>query len=315
MMESRKTIILVALLLCMATVATAQSRRQEIQISQFEHNQLDLGARMNPVLDRNGDACARIKFHVRDTSFVVTSNMGVLKRETELGVISVWVPQGTKRLTIRHEGVLPLVYNIPMPIASKTGYKAVLEVVDGPGVGNEEDSLQLCKVYIGAGFNVTAISGPSVAVGVMVNHHQIEVGAVYGLNKSDELYFYNSEGSLVTGHQYNAIRAQLRYGYEIALNDVVSLTPQVAVAYNAIIGTAADGASGSTLYKNANSMTVGGAVRLSVSLTKNIGLYMTPEYDVAAYKDNTCKIISEADKSVKNWSEGFNLNVGLRIMF
>ena len=314
-MKSRKTIIWTALLLWIATVATAQSRRQEIQISQFEHNQLDLGARMNPVLDRNGDACARIKFHVRDTSFVVTSNMGVLKRETELGVISVWVPQGTKRLTVRHEGVLPLVYNIPVPIVSKTGYKAVLEVVDESVVRNVQKSRLLYKAYIGAGFNVTAISGPSVAVGLMVNHHQIEVGAVYGLNKSDELYFYNSEGSLVAGHQYNAIRAQLRYGYEIALNDMVSLTPQVAGAYNAIIGTAADGASGSTLYKNANSLTVGGAVSLSVSLTKNIGLYMTPEFDVAAYKDNTCKIISEADNSVKNWSEGFNLNVGLRIMF
>ena len=59
MMKSRKTIMLAALLLLVAMVATAQSRRQEIQISQFEQNQLDLGARMNPVLDRNGDACAR----------------------------------------------------------------------------------------------------------------------------------------------------------------------------------------------------------------------------------------------------------------
>jgi hypothetical protein len=315
MMKSRKTIMLAALWLLVATVATAQSRRQEIQISQFEQNQLDLGARMNPVLDRNGDACARIKFHVRDTSFVVTSNMGVLKRETELGVISVWVPQGTKRLTIRHEGVLPLVYNIPMAIVTKTGYKAVLEVVDEAAAGNVQKPRRPYKAYIGAGYNVTAISGPSVAVGMTVNHHQIELGAVYGLNKSDELYFYNSEGSLVAGHQYNAIRAQLRYGYEIALNDMVSLTPQVAVVYNAIVGSAADGVSGSTLYKNANSLTVGGAVSLSVSLTKSFGLYITPEYDVAAYKDNTCKIIGEADNSVKNWSEGFNLNVGLRIMF
>lgn len=315
MMKSKKTIILAALLLWMAMVATAQSRRQEIQISHFEHNPMDLGARMNPVLDRNGDACARIKFHVRDTTFVVTSNMGVLKRETELGVVSVWVPQGTKRLTIRHEGVLPLVYNIPMPIVSKTGYKAVLEVADEAVGGNVQKPRSPYKAYIGVGYNVLAISGPSVAVGMMVNHHQIELGAIYGLNKSDELYFYNSEGSLVAGHKYNAIRAQLRYGYEIPLNDMISLTPQAAVAYNAIVGSAADGASGSTLYKNANSLTVGGAVSLSVSLTKNIGLYLTPEYDVAAYKDNTCKIISEADKSVKNWSEGFNLNVGLRIMF
>ena len=315
MMKSRKTILLAALLLWMATVATAQSKRQEVQISHFEQNQLDLGARMNPVLDRNGDACARIKFHVRDTTFVVTSNMGVLKRETELGVINVWVPQGTKRLTIRHEGVLPLVYNIPMPIVSKTGYKAVLEVVDEPTGGNVQKLHQSYKAYIGAGYNVMAISGPSVAVGMMVKRHQIELGATYGLNKSDELYFYNTEGSLVAGYKYNAIRVQLRYGYEIPLADLVSLMPQVAVAYNAIIGTAADGASGSTLYKNANSLTVGGAVSLSVLLTKNIGLYITPEYDVAAYKDNTCKIVGEADKSVKNWSEGFNLNVGLRIMF
>lgn len=153
MMKSRKTIMLAALWLLVATVATAQSRRQEIQISQFEQNQLDLGARMNPVLDRNGDACSRIKFHVRDTSFVVTSNMGVLKRETELGVISVWVPQGTKRLTIRHEGVLPLVYNIPA-IVTKTGWtitKSADWLTVNPMSGNNTET-----VKVSAGKNPTS---------------------------------------------------------------------------------------------------------------------------------------------------------------
>ena len=153
-MKSRKTIMLAALWLLVAMVATAQSRRQEIQISQFEQNQLDLGARMNPVLDRNGDACARIKFHVRDTSFVVTSNMGVLKRETELGVISVWVPQGTKRLTIRHEGVLPLVYNIPMAIVTKTGWtitKSADWLTVNPMSGNNTET-----VRVSAGKNPTS---------------------------------------------------------------------------------------------------------------------------------------------------------------
>ena len=154
MMKSIKTIMLAALLLLVAMVATTQSRRQEIQISQFEQNQLDLGARMNPVLDRNGDACARIKFHVRDTSFVVTSNMGVLKRETELGVISVWVPQGTKRLTIRHEGVLPLVYNIPMAIVTKTGWtitKSADWLTVNPMSGNNTET-----VRVSAGKNPTS---------------------------------------------------------------------------------------------------------------------------------------------------------------
>ena len=153
-MKSIKTIMLAALLLLVAMVATTQSRRQEIQISQFEQNQLDLGARMNPVLDRNGDACARIKFHVRDTSFVVTSNMGVLKRETELGVISVWVPQGTKRLTIRHEGVLPLVYNIPMAIVTKTGWtitKSADWLTVNPMSGNNTET-----VRVSAGKNPTS---------------------------------------------------------------------------------------------------------------------------------------------------------------
>ena len=206
-------------------------------------------------------------------------------------------------------------YHIPIRIEAACAYEAEIileDIVDGgTGITPPTDN----HVYIGAGYNIMSLSGPSLTVGANLNHHQIELGAVYGLNKSDDLYFYDANDNLKAGYNYNAIMASLTYGYEIAVSDFFFITPMAGVSYLAYLGNEASSSTKSTNYKNANSLSAIGGVRLAIGIGKQVRLCVTPEYQAAVYKDENCKLFSSYDDKMKNWHTGFNLNVGLMIYF
>lgn len=115
--------ILAFILLCQLRL-----NAQDIQITQFEANPTNLVASMYPEYDNTGTACAVIRFLVRDSGFQIQGNLGIVKQESLPGEIRVWVPQGTKRITVRHEKYMPLDgYVIPVRIESKMAYDAIIE--------------------------------------------------------------------------------------------------------------------------------------------------------------------------------------------
>ena len=307
---------------------------QDIKVTDFGQNPTSLIAKMNPVMDNAGNGCAVIRFYIRGeaSEYTIEPNLGSLRQEALSGEIRVWVPKGTKRITIRHTNSLPLRgYKIPISLESKCDYEAVIEVSsamyptypdEGYGWGSNGPRKNVTKqdvghpVYISAGFNAMSIMGPSAAVGFDLSHHNIELGAVYGLNKSDDWYFYDSEGNVSEAYSYQAIRVQLRYGYEIKVADFLGLIPQVGVGYNILTGKTVGGISSSkSAYKSSGSLSALGALRLVASFSESFKLHITPEYDFGAYRDNTCKAIEKKDNKFKSWTEGFNLNVGLMIFF
>lgn len=292
--------------LLLATLSMAINlKAQDIKVSKFERNYTSLIARMHPVYDNSGEGCAVFRCFVRGKGYTIEPNLGVVKDSLVEGEIILWVPQGTKRITVRHTGSRPLVgYEIPLRIETKTDYNVFIDSIK-PKEHN---------VYIGAGYNVLSISGPSLSIGFNMNQHNIEIGAVYGLNKTDDLYYYNQSGSVIAGYKFNAIRAYLKYGYELPLSDFFSLTPQVGLAYHAYSGENIVNSNDNS-YESASSMSLLAGLRFTVSITDNFKLCLTPEYDVAVYKGDNCKIISSVDDTLKSWHTGFNLNVGLMVYF
>lgn len=295
--------IIIALLL---TVVANGMKAQDIGISKFERNYTSLIGSMNPVYDNTGEACAVIRFFVRDGRFIIEPNMGMMKLETLPGEIRIWVPKGTKRLTIRREGLLPLSgYVIPVTIEPKVTYEAEITVDVGPNKNH--------NVYAGVGYNAVSISGPSVALGFDVNHHNFELGAVLGLNKTDAMYFYNSNGDLTGAFEYKAIRVQLRYGYDFSITDFFSIMPQVGAAYN--IFTSNEVVKSNSKFDSANSLSGIVATRLVTSFNKRFKLHITPEYNFSLNKNDNCKILADFDSKFKSWTEGFNMNIGLIYFF
>lgn len=297
------------ILLAMALGLPMWIKAQEIKVTRFEQSRNSMIARMNPAFTLSGENCAVLRVYVKGNDYSIEPNLLSVKDSTLSGEIRLWVPPGTSRLTVRRSGLKPLLgYQIPMRVEAKTDYDVDIEVVDSPPSSDNH-------VYIGAGYNIMTLSGPYITVGANLNHHQIELGAIYGLKKSDDLFFYDANDNLKAGYNYNAIRASLTYGYEIAVSDFFFITPMAGVSYLAYLGNEASTSTKSTNYKNANSLSATGGVRLSMGFGKHVRLCITPEYQSAVYKDKNCKLLSSYDDDMKSWHTGFNLNVGLLVYF
>lgn len=56
--------------------AAANLKAQDIQITRFEQNHTSLIARANPIYDNAGEACAVIRFFVRNPDYIIEPNLG-----------------------------------------------------------------------------------------------------------------------------------------------------------------------------------------------------------------------------------------------
>lgn len=61
----------------------------------------DVSAFISPVRDLNGEACALLKV-VAPADFAFSSPLGIVKRKNDTGEIWLYLPKGTKYLTIKH---------------------------------------------------------------------------------------------------------------------------------------------------------------------------------------------------------------------
>ena len=305
----KRIISLMALILAFALQADAQKK---IQVTKFEKNVTSLIGSMKQVQDNSGEACAVLRVRMTDDDFEIEPNLGVLNQEKATGEARLWVPVNTKKLTIRHPGVLPLAgYEIPVRLEPKVTYDAEVEIVEEVRAVKPKDY----HVFVGAGYNVTAISGPSAMIGLDYKHHVMEVGIAYGMNKTDDTFFYDKEMNLKAAYNYKPFRVSLRYGYDVELSDMFSITPQIGFSYNNMSGTAVNDINSIGSYQSTSSMSGLASVRLMVKLSKQFSLHLTPEYDFGLSKEDLCKLISDNDKTFKSWTEGFNLNVGVMISF
>lgn len=287
-----------------------QMNAQDIIVTQFERNYTSLIASMDAVYDNSGEACAVIRFFVRDEAYEIEANLGVLKKETRTGEIRLWVPTATKRITVRHQGAIPLnSYEIPATLEPKATYDAVLEI----RAPQKEKVNSNNHFFAGAGYNVMSISGPALSLGGNLDHHILQVDAVYGLSKSDEWYFYGSNGNVLAANSYQAFRVTARYGYELKASDYISFIPMLGGAFNIFSGKAVDSITQSNSYQNGNSISLAGALGIALVFNDNLRLQVTPEYDFGISKSSLCKKVSENDSKFKSWTDGFNLCLTLMV--
>lgn len=109
----------------------AMSQSHDFEIRDFHENPTDLTTVSANVKDLNGKTAALIRFAVRDTLFSFEPNNGIILEKKAIGEVQLFVPQGTKRITIRHPhlGILRD-YQLPVYIESKTTYDAEIVITN-----------------------------------------------------------------------------------------------------------------------------------------------------------------------------------------
>ena len=109
----------------------AISQSHDFEVRDFHENTADLSAVSPNVKDLNGRTAALIRFAVRDTLFSFEANNGIIKQNKAIGEVLLYVPQGTKRITIRHPqlGILRN-YQLPLSLESKSTYDAEIVITN-----------------------------------------------------------------------------------------------------------------------------------------------------------------------------------------
>jgi hypothetical protein len=305
-----------AAVLCLLAIAASA----QIKVTEFKNDGNDPAATQYPVKDANDSICALIivKIPLSEVKFQGDTVKTELKED---GSYWVYVPNMTTYLEIipsKKDKLSPLVVDFSKDyptdtIKSGRTFNLVIEVPRG-------EEAPKSSFTASVGFNVLSIMGPSVSIGAMFHNFTIEAGAVYGLNKSKDVYIYDQAGALADGYSYSALRGFLRVGYDFWPAPVLAITPQVGAAFTSLQGSRLSdiAVSGEKVLDGGTAISGTVGVRLMFAPSGKNGtfrVFLTPEYDFAASKDKNFEALSKFDSTIKGWADGLNVNLGLMFYF
>ena len=100
---------------------------QQFDVTRFRQLPHDLSASVSPVTDLNGNGCALVKV-VGSSAFAFSSPLGIVKREDHTGEIWLYLPKGSRRITLKHPrwGVWRD-YQFTFPLKEKCTYELVIK--------------------------------------------------------------------------------------------------------------------------------------------------------------------------------------------
>lgn len=130
---------------------------QNISVKSFQTLPMDMTATSvaDKRVDQSGKAAALIKIVTPETGFTFDGGtIGIVDSKQQIGEVWVWVPQGLRKITIRHQqlGSLENFY-FPLDIESERTYEMILAITkdDGPQVKKGAVSVKSnvpCAFYI-----------------------------------------------------------------------------------------------------------------------------------------------------------------------
>lgn len=119
---------LLFVLLCMSTVFT---NAQEIKVKSFQKLDNDLFARTNPRFDLNEEPCTVIRFITTGKGLQFEGNV-IGEPLYFVGETLIYMPDGSKRVVIKHPDYGVLRYEFPTALDKQSVYEIPLKLIEKP---------------------------------------------------------------------------------------------------------------------------------------------------------------------------------------
>ena len=328
------------LTIVLSLVCAISVQAQTLDVKSFAVKANDITARTQPRQDNNGNACALVKVRLASSGANFDGNV-IGKVSYNTSEYLVYMAQGSKRLTVKLEGYLPLEVTFEdfgiTRLESKTVYILELQlplykvsdnvemskmngiypnpnqpIVSVPVSATPQPNPSGFHIYLGVGFNAISAMGPSVHLGASYRKFYLEAGYVLGLDKVENLTFTQPDAtSPIEAYDYSCSKFWVRDGYSFG-EEKFRVSTQAGVTFNMISGKEVSGISNSSNYfKESNPIGAFAAIRLSYGVTDHLWLHLTPQYDFSIGGDQVFEVIKQADSKIKAWGEGFGINAGI----
>lgn len=203
--------------------------------------------------------------------------------------------------------------------ASRNGYLPVEKTYTINRGIETSDTVRLGRIsyikstqfYFGAGYEYNTLSGIGGLIGVTYKNFDLQLSYTFGLNKTKELSWYNSDdNSLYSTMKYSQNRFAAKLGYQLKAASRCAITPQVGYSLLSLKGERVEGSGNLGDGATANCLSVGAKV-VFVPF-HHFGIFVNPEYAFAVSKDDDFDFISnKADFTIG----GFFGAVGVIVNF
>ena len=153
---------------------------QEFSVASFRLLPNDVSAFIHPERDLNNEACALIKVEA-PADFAFSSPLGIVKRKDEVGEIWIYLPKGSKTLTLKHPewGVLRD-YRFGKALESRMTYELKLNLPK-PEVTELHDTIVQVKTVVDTIAIPTAKPKMPLAIYTLATLALHEDGPSYGI--------------------------------------------------------------------------------------------------------------------------------------
>lgn len=133
--------------ICVWLLCGSGALSQEFSVSSFRILPNDVSAFVNSVRDLNDEACALVKVEA-PSDFAFSTPLGIVKRKDEVGEIWLYLPKGTKMLTLKHPewGVLRD-YRLGMALESRMTYELKLSLPK-PVIAERHDTIVQVRTVV-----------------------------------------------------------------------------------------------------------------------------------------------------------------------
>lgn len=137
------------ILLFILSLWSASVQAQEFSVAGFRLLPNDVSAFITPVRDLNDEPCALVKVEA-PSDFAFSTPLGIVSRKDKVGEIWLYLPKGSKLLTIKHPewGVLRD-YRFSKPLESRMTYELKLKLPKPtPIIQEKHDTIVEVKTVI-----------------------------------------------------------------------------------------------------------------------------------------------------------------------
>lgn len=174
--------------------------------------------------------------------------------------------------------------------------------------------------FFNVGISAISLNAPLLNIGYYINFNKrlgllIEAGGFYGINKSDIIYWYNSNYDNIGNSTYSpyGINGALALPIKYALKFTIS--PKITFRYVGLLSKWNPINNENDPAKGANAFSTSLGCILSFTVCPSFVISLTPEYSLSIKESNGFKEIVKNSSTVQKFSKGFNGQLNLNFYF
>lgn len=297
--------------------------QEELNVKSFLPSVNDLSARTNLRVDGNGRPCALVKviFAEKNATFECGDLASMIVGDVSFHTNEYWVylvagQGGAKHLSIKHPNYLTIdVVFSDYGFSTLEAQTTYTLVVTKP---HKESKFKKTSGYAAPTGHFGMLNAVGITGGGYIKNFNIEAYYLYGLSKSEEIYWIASENSSESysfSYTYTPSKFGLNFGYGILLGDRFRLTPQIGTGIVSLKGREKSIGDNNPMAINGYAIDMSFGIKAEFYVFKYLSIGVAPAYNVAVNKSNLFSRVSAISPKVKNFGAGFNAKIMLSVNF